>query len=80
MVLLSPIKGFFPSYGGWKFALEMKTKALGKISVLPLGPLGRKLQKYDETRYRIAKLATFACIYYKDTRAVFTSIEKAKRF
>lgn len=80
MAHLSPVKDFCSSHGGWKFTLEMKIEVLGKISLLPLRPLDRKLQKYDETGYRIAKLATFACIYYRDTRAVFTSIEKAKRF
>lgn len=79
MALLSPIKGFFSSHGGWKFTLEMKAEALGKISVLPLGRLGRKLQNRMRLDIELQKLATFTCICYMDTGAVFTSIEKTKR-
>lgn len=57
-----------------------ETEALGKISVLPLGPLGKKLQNRMRLDIELQKLATFACKYYRDTRAVFTTIEKAKRF
>lgn len=57
-----------------------QAEALEKISLLPLGPLGRKLQNRMRLDIELQKLATFVCIYYRDTRAVFTSIEKAKKF
>lgn len=74
------LKLFLSSHGGQKLTLQMKAGPLGKISVLPMGPSGRKLQNRIRLEIVLQKLAAFACIYYRDTRAVFASIEKAKRF
>jgi len=58
----------------------MKAEPLGKISVLPVGPSGRKLQNRMRLEIELQKLAAFACIYYRDTRAVFAILEKPKGF
>lgn len=70
----------FSSHRGWKYALERKAQPVGKISLLPVEPSGRKLQGRMRMKLELQKLAAFACIYYRDTRPVFASIEKAQSF